>query len=117
MEHRYRLHDLPAARRTEARKAARKVAGAEMTAARFDQLVDHVSTIHGLPATDAVQVIRRVAVTIAGYGSAEDLLFYLERDQLTRAHHNTVSVVDDVAGQLGHENWLARMTRRPHGRT
>lgn len=109
MDHRYCEHDLPAARRTEARKSARKVAGSHVTAAVFDQIVGRLADTYALPAPAVHQIVHRVASTIQGYGSARDLVFHIDHDQITSATHSTRDIVDDIAGQLGYHGWLTRM--------
>jgi hypothetical protein len=106
-DHRFDAHDLPAARRTEARKAARRIGG--MTAAVFDTMVDQMAAAHALPTSTVHLVISRIAGVVGGYGHADDLVDGIVRDGLTRSTDPTRQLVLDLAGELGHADWLARM--------
>lgn len=108
-DHRFAAHGLPAAQRSEARKAARKVGGARMTAAVFDALVDQAAATYALPTSTVHLVISRIASLVAGYGHAADLVDGIVRDGLTRATDPTRQIVLALAGELGRADWLVRM--------
>lgn len=114
MDHRHDAHDRPAAARTEARVAARRVCK-DMTAARLDEMTARLADAHGLTAGVVHAAICRTATAIDGLRSTwDDVLFYTGKDLGTardgdylKAPHPRVSaLVSAIAADLGHPGWL-----------
>jgi len=112
--HRYDEHDRPAARRAEARKAARRVCR-EMTAARLDEVTARLAAEHGLTAPVVHNAISRTAEAIRGlYFTQDEALFYTGRDlgtaqdgdYLEEPHPKVLALAGAIAAELGHPHWL-----------
>lgn len=124
-DHRHDAHDRPAARRSEARVAARRVCR-EMTAARLDELAARLAGAHGLTVPVVIEAIHLAADAIHGmYSSCEDALFYTGKalgtarngDYLKDPDPRVSALVSAIAAELGHPGWLedrmaARAARR-----
>jgi len=114
MGHRHDAHDRPAALRTEACQAARRVCG-EMTAARLDDMTTRLTAAHGLTAGIVHSAICRTATAIDGLrSSCDDALFYTGKDigtardgdYLRPPHPRVRALVSAIAAELGHPGWL-----------
>ena len=124
-DHRYDAHDRPAARRAEARVAARRVCR-EMTAARLDETAARLAAAHGLTVPVVIDAVHLTAEAIHGiYSSCEDALFYTGKilgtardgDYLKDPHPLVSALVSALASELGRPGWLedrmaARAARR-----
>lgn len=107
MDHRLVAHDMPAAWRTEARKAARKVAGPAMTAATFDAMSKRTATTHATPVSTVHHLVSRIASVVAGYSHADDLIAAAIRDGLVPAS-TARPLILDLAAELGQRERIAR---------
>jgi hypothetical protein len=130
LDHRHDAHDRPAALRTEARKAARRVCK-DMTAARLDEITARLTAEHGLTSADVHNAISRVAEAIGGLHSTHDqALFYTGKDlgtardgdYLNEPHPRVLALAGAIAAELGHPGWLteqmaADAVRRQNYRT
>ena len=114
MHHRSCEHDHPAAVRTEARKAARRVCRT-MTAARFDELAATLADDHDLPLGTVHSAIDLTAEGVRGYYSTDDdVVFYTGKllgtardgDYLTAPHPRVRSLVGAICAALGYPGWL-----------
>lgn len=106
MDHRHYTHDLPKARRTEARKAARALVGNGFTAAVFAQLITDVALTHSLHEPDVISIVHTVAAAIRCHTLPADLLDQLRDKHFSHGTDRVATVAGDVASRLGRPSWL-----------
>lgn len=109
MDHHATAHALPQQRRADARKAARKLAGPRMTATVFDELAGRVAAAYELPITTIHDIVTRIGSVVAGYSHTDDLVAAIDRSDVVTPATPTRRIVLDLAGELGHADWLIRM--------
>ena len=125
VRHRADEHDRPAARRAEARTAARRVCK-DMTAARLDETVARLAAAHALEPSVVLSAVHRTADAIGWRSSLQDALFYTGRSlgtagdggYLDAPHPRVAGLVSAIAAELGHPGWLeerlaAEASQRP----
>lgn len=109
MDHRYRAHDLPAARRTEALKSARRLGGKEMVAVKFDPIVERVAQAHAVPNETVHLIVYRIDSVIAGRSHADWMVDAIVQDGLMRNPDTARALVLDIAEELGHADRLRKL--------
>lgn len=109
MAHRFDQHDRPAALRTEARRAARRLGGPEMKAREFDAMVKRVGEASALSADTVHRLVVRTESAVQGRSSVEDLVGAIVRDDVVGDADTARRAVLELGGPLLCAQWLERM--------
>jgi hypothetical protein len=114
LNHKWDEHDRDAARRTEARLAARRVCPA-LTSARLDEMTGQLAAATGLSPARIQEAIIHTATAIHGMHSTyHDAAFYTGKTlgpdycttYLLPPHPKVRALINAIEDELGHHGWL-----------